>query len=489
MSRFNPVKKTKTISNYEGAPAFEMTPERELYSLVSTTFFDDKFYRSASDEMDRLLTLSEKVDLEFLQGLPIYCRTEMGLRSVSMALLTALARRKGLTRKIVFRSVQRADELTEAFAVWQYIENKDNIREAPMSLKRGIKDALNKFNPYQIAKYHRGGGREITLKNVLEILHPKPVNPKQSKLFKDIINESLPKAERWETEISATQGDEKKRSESWEKLILEDKLGYMALLRNLRNIIDANVSKKAMKRVIDRIQDPEAVRNSKQFPFRFLSAYRQIRYGSPKKLCTALENAVLHTANNVPGLTEFCQGKKILVAADVSASMGVWLSGRSKVTLSQAALMLAKLLYTSADEATFGTFSTKWEVLPHRNDILAHCHDIQMGGGTYGHLVVDWALRSKKKFDAICFFTDMQLYSRGNYMTTSEIQESWNKYVRLVAPECKMYIFDIAGYGHAPINFVRPDVMEVAGWSEKIFKYVSDMTNRDLEKIIASYAK
>ncbi len=52
-----------------------------------------------------------------------------------------------------------------------------------------------------------------------------------------------------------------------------NKLPFMAMLRNLRNIIKANVDPKYHAMIIGRLTSEKAVAGSRQFPFRFFSAY------------------------------------------------------------------------------------------------------------------------------------------------------------------------------------------------------------------------
>ncbi|MET9731017.1 TROVE domain-containing protein [Streptomyces sp. NPDC006458] len=58
---------------------------------------------------------------------------------------------------------------------------------------------------------------------------------------------------------------------AWEAIIRS--MGLMALTRNLRNFDEAGVSDEAAEQVAARLADPEEVRRSRQFPYRFLSAY------------------------------------------------------------------------------------------------------------------------------------------------------------------------------------------------------------------------
>ena len=80
----------------------------------------------------------------------------------------------------------------------------------------------------------------------------------------------LPVPETWETQVS-TRGN---KAGTWEELIDHKKLPFMAMLRNIRNLIMAGVKPKYHMWVIKKLGDEQAVINSRQFPFRFFSAYQ-----------------------------------------------------------------------------------------------------------------------------------------------------------------------------------------------------------------------
>lgn len=79
----------------------------------------------------------------------------------------------------------------------------------------------------------------------------------------------LPTPETWETQVSM-KGN---KAATWEDLIDHNKLPFMAMLRNLRNLINAGVSPKHHQWAIRKLNEERAVVNSRQFPFRFFSAY------------------------------------------------------------------------------------------------------------------------------------------------------------------------------------------------------------------------
>ncbi|XP_034470517.1 telomerase protein component 1 isoform X4 [Hippoglossus hippoglossus] len=82
----------------------------------------------------------------------------------------------------------------------------------------------------------------------------------------------LKEPETWERLVSA----EGNKAATWEKLIDNNSLPFMAMLRNLRNMITQSISEAHHKKILSRLSDKKAVIQSRQFPFRFLAAYKVI---------------------------------------------------------------------------------------------------------------------------------------------------------------------------------------------------------------------
>ncbi|XP_041659793.1 telomerase protein component 1 [Cheilinus undulatus] len=78
--------------------------------------------------------------------------------------------------------------------------------------------------------------------------------------------------ETWERLLSL----EGNKAATWEKLIDNKSLPFMAMLRNLRNMIIKGISEAHHKKILDRLTNKKAVIQSRQFPFRFLAAYKVI---------------------------------------------------------------------------------------------------------------------------------------------------------------------------------------------------------------------
>jgi 60 kDa SS-A/Ro ribonucleoprotein len=476
-------KENKTV-NHAGAEAFVLTPQLELYTAVATAALSDQFYEKATDKLERLRKLMAGNDAAFVAKLAVYVREQMYLRSVPMVLAVELAKvhsGDNLVSKLTNRVVQRADEIAEVLAYYalanQRIEVKQ-LNKLSKQLQKGLGDAFNKFDEYQFAKYNRDAA--VKLKDALFIVHPKAKDEAQQLLFNKIVNNELQAPYTWEVELSAV-GQQKFDSvelkkaavrAKWEELIYSNKLGYMAMLRNLRNILEAEVSKEALDKVCGYIGNENAVANSKQLPFRFLSAYRELKElknGRVSKVLEALETAVLHTAANLAGYGE---DTKVVIAADVSGSMQQPISAKSKVQNFDIGVMLAMLLQNRCGHVITGMFGDTWKVInvPKKNILASvmefHRREGEVGYSTNGHLVVKDLLQRNKVVDKIMLFTDCQLWNSSK--STDTLASVWKQY-KGIAPAAKLYLFDLAGLGNTPLNTLRDDVYLIAGWSDKIF--------------------
>ena len=244
--------------------------------------------------------------------------------------------------------------------------------------------------------------------------------------------------------------------------------------------MEAEVSKVALNKVCEYLSNEKAVANSKQLPFRFLSAYRELKAlnnGRVGTVLTALEDAVMFSAANIAGYND---ETKVVIAADVSGSMGAAINAKSKVLNYDIGLMLAMLLQNRCENVITGMFGDTWKVInvPRKN-ILSNVEELyrhanEVGYSTNGYLVIKDLLQRRKAVDKIMVFTDCQLWNSNN--TNESIAEMWKQYKR-IAPNAKLYLFDLAGYGNVPLNVLRDDVFLIAGWSDKIFDVLNAIEN------------
>ncbi|WP_278378143.1 TROVE domain-containing protein [Chryseobacterium arthrosphaerae] len=492
--KFNFLKKeNKVILNHEGAKAYAMTPAEELYSAVVTTGLSDITYEKGNDRLKRIQTLIRKNDPEFVARLAVYARKEMHLRSVPLVLVTELARQTSgtdLVSRTVDGVIRRADEITELLACYQLSNERTEVKKLnklSKQIQKGLAKSFNKFDEYQFAKYNRKA--EVTLKDALFLVHPKAKDENQQAIFNRIVDNRLETPYTWEVELSVLgqkkfdDHTDKKLAfkDKWEELILSNKLGYMATLRNLRNILEAEVSAEAMSKLCHKISDQKAVAHSKQLPFRFLAAYRELKsIDSPyvSSLLEALEKAVELSAKNIKG---FGFDTSVVIASDVSGSMQKSVSRKSKVLLYDIGLMMSMMLQSQCQNVVTGIFGNSWLRVPMpKNGILRNVDEFykregEVGYATNGYLVIQDLIKRKEKTDKVMLFTDAQMWSTTG--TQNSLEDSWRKY-KALAPEAKLYIFDLAGYGKQPLDIKEKDVYLISGWSDKIFDVLNALEDR-----------
>ncbi|MGB0525152.1 MAG: TROVE domain-containing protein [Flammeovirgaceae bacterium] len=491
--KFNTKLKAQKIRNYGGATAYKITPELELYSAVVTASLANKFYESDVARLERIRKLIGEVSAEFVAKLAIYTREKMYLRSVPMVLAVELAkihRGNAFTKQTVARVIQRADEITELLAYYQFANDRKStkkLNKLAKQVQKGVAAAFNKFDEYQFAKYNRAG--EVSLKDALFLTHPKPKDEAQQVIFNKIVNDNLQVPYTWEVELSRlgqtqfeTEGAKVKAfSAKWEELIASGKLGYMALMRNLRNILEVGVGAKSIEKVASILSDPNKVRRSKQLPFRYLAAYREVeQLGSSyvSYILDALEAAIQVSAENIQG---YDLATKVLIASDVSGSMYSAISAKSKIRCYDIGLVLSMLMKSKSKNVITGIFGDSWmEVnLPSRgilqNTMKLNSLEGKVGYSTNGYLVIDELINSKRKLDKVLFFTDMQMWNSNG--GNSSFQKSWHRYKKSVAPNAKLYLFDLQGYGQVPLRMDANDVYLIAGWSDKIFNILAAIEN------------
>ncbi|GAA4443547.1 TROVE domain-containing protein [Pontibacter saemangeumensis] len=484
--------KKHQTTNHEGALAWKTGPAAELYAAVVTASLNDKFYESSDKRLERIRELIAQNEPLFVAKLAVYARTQMHLRSVPLVLVVELAKVHAgddLVSRTVARVVQRADEITELLAYYSLSNGRTGTKKLgrlSKQLQKGLAMAFNHFDEYQFAKYNRA--TDIRLRDALFLVHPKSKDENQRALFDKIAADTLATPYTWETELSALgqQAFESAAAKAaavrakWEALIDSNRLGYMALLRNLRNIIETEVSGAHMQRVCATLSDARAVQKARQLPFRYLAAYRevlQLKSGYTSLVLDALEEAVQVSVQNMQGFNEEV---RVVVACDVSGSMQKAVSPRSKILNYDIGLMLGMLLQHRCRNVVSGMFGDTWKVinLP-RKSVLANVQEFyrregEVGYSTNGYLVIRDLVNRRVKADKVMIFTDCQLWDNTGYHQS--LTQEWKKY-KAVAPNARLYLFDLAGYGSSPINLLQEDVFLIAAWSDKIFEVLEAIEN------------
>jgi len=502
----------QATTNYEGGLAFEMEPFTKLYTMSCTALLEDKFYVDADTHRNQLLETIQAVgemNPRFLLQLGSYLRQEMYLRSMPVMLfveatqfLKGQAGARRLIRHYAPQIIARADEPREALAY--YISRFGEIGErGPQQsgfklLKIGLDAAIRQFDAYQLAKYW-GKGKDVTMRDVLRLVRPKPSNEEQDKLWGLTVKGELPTPDTWEVYLS-TKGASK---ETWESIL--PKMGIMARIRNLRNFLEQGVSTDMLqKHVIEPLHNQETIAKSKQLPFRWYAAYRALNptvdpqrdsvYGrsmysrqdrAPKDsiyvhpmystVLEALETAVKLSIVNVPHL-----GGMTFITADNSGSMDSSISQKSTIRCWEISNLLAAMSRQICDSSLVSVFGTYHKVVPVQDganifDTMFRMRKTDVEHSTDAWKAIAYLIEQNLGVDRILLFSDMQCYQSRSadygWLTDKSLTEEWEKYKRMCSHKPYLYSIDLNGYGASQFPEDK-QVATLAGWSDKIFQFI-----------------
>jgi 60 kDa SS-A/Ro ribonucleoprotein len=430
---------------HEGAPARHISPELQLRrSVLACLLWESQFYEDGIEIAGRIAELVPKVASEKVAALAVEAREQMKLRHAPLLLVREMARHKthrALVAETLARVIQRADELAEFVAIYW----KDGRVPLSGQVKKGLAAAFPKFDEYQLGKYDRGG--PIKLRDVLFLCHAKPRDAAQAGVWKKLTWGRLHAPDTWEVALSSgangtlARGEDK--HEAWQRLLAENKLGSLALLRNLRNLHDAGVGD---DRVLSALRSMSTVR---VLPFRFLAAARYAPQWEQ-----ALEQAMLKCVaqkEKLAGTT--------IVLVDISGSMTAPLSRRSEMQRTDAAYGLAVLLREIGEKVAVYSFSDELVAVPARRGFaLRDAIDAsQRHNSTQLGKAVE-QLNKKEQYDRLIVITDEQAHDT------------------VPAPQRgKGYVINVASYKNG-VGYGK--WTQIDGWSESVVEYV-----RTLEQI------
>ena len=389
--------KLKRVFTREGAPAKAFTPADELKrTLMNCLLWEDQFYEDGVSIADRIKQLVPRIEPERVAALAITAREDMKLRRAPLLVLREMARHathRGLVADTLVRVIQRPDEMTELLAIYwaDALGPMQQRKRQPISaqIKKGLARAVTKFDAYQLAKYDRDGA--VRIRDVLFLVHAKPKDAEQEKVWKQLVEGELSAPDTWEVSLS-TGGDKR---ETFERLIAEKKLGGLALLRNLRLMQKAEVPRETIAGAI------EAMRVDRILPYRFITAARYAPDFEPE-----LESAMLKSIKDHARL----KGRTRLLI-DVSGSMDAALSRQSEMTRQEAACGLAILAREICEKVEIFTFSNDVAKIPPRRGFALRDAIVasQPHAGTYlGKAVKQVDLRG----DRLIVFTDEQSHDK-----------------------------------------------------------------------------
>jgi TROVE domain len=445
------IRTTGAAQTHEGGQAFSRNPESDLFLLaISNMVGEDTFYESAAERDQRFAGLVQQVtrsNPEFIAGsdsrigFARYLRETMLMRSASLVLAAEYVAAGGdHGRRVINAALQRPDEPAEFLGYWL----TNHGRRLPAAVKRGLADAVGRLYTQASALKYDSANHAVRMGDVIELVHPAPVSREQADLFRYLIdvrhNRSNPRmpelgAIRTEAELrklpeAMRRGYAKMHPDvlaragyTWERLsswlpggmdaeaweIAIPQMRPMALVRNLRNFDQAQISEDAIDAVIREITDAEHVKRARLFPYQVWSAYKHAPSDNWKR---ALGKTFALATDNVPTL----DGSLVLV--DTSGSMQMGVSGRSKIVSEEIAGVFAAALMRRSKDSNLGIFGMSSMLVDVEGlsplQVVEKIHNLNgaVGHSTYGHSAIHNHF-NPRKHKRVFLITDDQQHDSG----------------------------------------------------------------------------
>lgn len=465
MAGFNKVKKHgPNAISYEGGAVYEKSPVNEWLNMLFSSFMEDKFYESAEDQRQRFEDLTETMadtyGYEFVAKAAVFSRNELGMRSISQFVASWLNDKSFKDKRAFYRNfMHRPDDVAEIFAAVDQLNCKRSH-----ALVRGAADYLCSVKPQILAKY-KLNSRGYNMYDLINITHA------YSKAIDDYKNDRLEKADTWEVNIAGAANVEQKNRE-WHRLVEDHKLGYMALIRNLNNILNSGVDQEWVDTyLVPQIVNDKAIIKSLMFPYRFFTAYKNLNIHNlsvDAALGKAFAIAAKHNAPQLRGPSG--------ILLDVSGSMEDPISSNSDISIKEVGACFATALMISNPNCAivkFGTRAKTFIYSPLDNpfaSIEKLCANDDLGYGTQINTgFYEMAEYKNLGLNRIFVISDMQVMDRpGFWYDSNDPTTVYNRHFT----NLPLYSFDLGNY-HTQIKSSNdPNIHYVTALNDQVFKFI-----------------
>lgn len=462
MSKFNEKIKPERSVSYEGGENYKKDVLEDWMNFLFSSKMDDSFYENAATQQTRFIELTnlviDKYGAEFAGKCAMFARNQLGMRSVSQ-LVAAMLNGQSFERKRDFYKAfcHRPDDMSEIFAAVDMLGGKRSH-----AMIRGFADYMSGLSEYNLMKYQMKGKR-YNMYDLINIIHPK------SEIVNDYMNGKLEAADTWEVNISTGK-------DSWKNMVEGNRLGYLALIRNLNNILAEDVDDDWIKHnLVDQLINEVSIKKSLVFPYQIYTAYRNLNVQN-FAVITALDTAFRIACGNMPKM----EGNSVIML-DVSGSMEDRYGNKSNLTIKEVGACYAAALYINgncdfvkfgndAKSATFKKACGPFQV------IREMCKNDNCGYGT--DIAPAFSLIRDKKYDRIFIVSDMQVMEeRFSYWGNNNgSMKNYNNYCAANGRTI-LYSFDLGNYADQIANPDNPDVHLMTALNDNVFKMLKYVEN------------
>lgn len=474
--------------NIQGHEAYSLDKFLRLLSMLNTLKLDTQFYRSTSDSMSDVKKVVEECatdNLYLTAQCIVYSRhLGEGMRSVSHwagACLAQFVSGQGWGARFFgpFNNktlsgglLRRPDDMSEILGAYALAKNPESSAKITNAMKKGFRTYIENSDSYQLLKYKKA------IIDISNLVHPSAKNSKGKVTFGEdntvisaleaIMTNKPVSADTWEasqseagqivakavkegkiTKDEAVKELEVAKSENWDGLLSDGKLGILAAIRNLRSILKVDVKPETIDKLCDLLSNSEIIKKGLIMPYQLDLAHTivtsEFNSANSRKIAKAL---LVGYENAVPNLASLLTGNN-LVILDCSGSMGTGCVQNNKVLygvtcMSKASLIAATIAKaTNADVIQFGGSARYKSYSPNLDVFSLSKNLIENMGST--NLAAAWTLASQSgvKYDRVFILSD-------NECNVGSTYTEYKKYMTNVGSPY-VYSIDLASYGTQPL--------------------------------------
>lgn len=445
-TKFNEAKKPVARASRELS-----TYEKAQRTLMTAMLGEDTFYEGGSSILSRLGSYVPNLTKDECKRLLVQSKDIAKLRHAP-AYLAVKMLKNGYAEPEDFEKVSDRPDLM-ADIIGMYWQDKSNKKSIPRVMQKGLQSSFKKFDEYQLGKY-KMEGKDISLRDVIRLLHTVPENDEQSALWKRAVDGELATPDTWEVALSSG----KDKCTEWTRLLQEktenggNKLGSLALIRNIRNMESVNVNKEL---IVETLKNASFKRI---LPFQIVSAYRNT---SSSKIKKVLEDKLFESFSSydkLPGVT--------LMMVDVSGSMYSKMSRNSDLELVDAAATLASLIKEICEKPLIFAFDTRCYAMKTSKGMGLIDDIVNVRGGATA--VVDC---TNQCIDAVKSATG-ETPDRVIVITDEQDNGSQRNRMKHLGAGQNGYLINVAPYGNSEVRFGE-HWHSISGWSDNIPKFIA----------------
>lgn len=499
--------------NSAGGVAYNMSPDAALAVFSMTGCFNSTFYSTAQEQLDKVKVLANQVSTTRLAKIAVVSRTKGFMKDMPAYLTAVLYVRDPELWKRVFPKVIDNPKMLRTYA--QIARSGAAGKVINLSSSSHRKAISKWFNDRHSDVIFKGSvGNNPSLVGVLRQAHVRPGNREKEALLKYLFNnefgwthvqagyegrslgsttEDLPalvkhyeafKANK-DGDVGVPDVDFRQidalglNSDQWAEVFRNAKGHFVRM--NLNTAVRQGVlAKPGMTQIIaDKLRNPGYILHGQVFPYQLFTAFLATRGTVPHEISEALQDAVELSLDNVPPLGQ------TVIAVDVSNSMGNPVTGdRGTATTKTRAVDVAALIASAIIRKNKSA-----RVIPFSNgikDISINCRDSIMtnasklagllGGGTNCSAPLAQLNLEGYKADAVVYLSDNESWvdSRNpwNPGNGTRMHEEWLRYKKH-NPKARLIGIDLSPNTTVQVQ-ERPDILQVAGFSDSCFRLMYD---------------